>query len=223
VKRALVALAALAVACSSSPTPDAPSAPTTAPVATNIATATATATGASGAVEAPPPTAAMSAAAPSGTASASAAPAPVVADNQVKPISDADELQHRAKLLLDAVAADEPGGADPFWFPEQPFLVLKDIKDPGKYWSQLHHAYANNIHALHKQKKSWDGVVFKRFELGSTPKWVKPGEEANKIGYFRSFHGKIHYELGGEAGSIDVHTVITWQGLWYVTHLSKFK
>jgi hypothetical protein len=101
--------------------------------------------------------------------------------------------------------------------------VLKDIKDPGKYWDQLHRAYANDIHVLHKKRASWDGVVFKRFELGSTPKWVKPGEEANKIGYYRSFHGKIHYEIGGEASSIDVHTVITWQGRFFVTHLNKFK
>jgi hypothetical protein len=152
-----------------------------------------------------------------------AAPAPLVADNQIKPISDADELQQRAKLLLEAIATDKAETADPFWFPKEPFIPLKDIKDPGKYWEQLHHTYGNDIHALHGKRKSWDGVVFKRWEMGSAPKWVKPGEEGNRIGYYRSFHGKIHYEVGGEASSIDVLVVITWQGHWYCTHLNKFK
>jgi hypothetical protein len=214
VRRAPAFVAVLLVACSSSPAPDAPPATpaSTAPVSPPAAPSSAPA----------PPAPSVGASAPP-SASASAESAPVVADNQVKPITDSEELQRRAKLLLDAVASDEPAGADPFWFPNEPFLVLKDIKDPGKYWDQLHRAYAKDIHTLHAKRKSWDGVVFKRFELGSTPKWVKPGEEANKIGYYRSFHGQIHYEIGGEASSIDVHTVITWQGRFYVTHLNKFK
>ncbi len=219
-RRGAVLAALFVVGCSSSPAPDAPpalgaTAALPAPTASAVTSVAPT--------PSPPPSAVASSAAPSATSSAEPPPAPVVADNQVKPISDSDELQRRAKLLLDAVAKDEPGGADPFWFPNEPFLVLKDIKDPGKYWDQLHRAYAKDIHTLHEKRKSWDGVVFKRFELGSTPKWVKPGEEANKIGYYRSFHGQIHYEVGGEASSIDVHTVITWQGRFFVTHLNKFK
>ena len=190
------------------------------------AASTASAAAAPSATAAPAPPTAAPSAAPSAIASAEPAaepPKPVVADNQVKPISDEPELAARAKGLLEAIASDDPPKGDAFWFPKEPFIPLKDIKDPGKYWEQLHRDYANDVHALHKKRKDWSGAAFQGFEIGSAPKWVKPGEEANKIGYYRSFHGKIHFEQGGEAASIDVHTIITWQGRWYVTHLSKFK
>jgi hypothetical protein len=54
-------------------------------------------------------------------------------------------------------------------------------------------------------------------------KWVKPGDEANKIGYYRAFHGRLHYTVGGRDAEIEVHTLITWQGRWFVTHLRKLK
>ncbi|APR85560.1 Hypothetical protein A7982_10909 [Minicystis rosea] len=182
----------------------------------------------------PPPN--VTAAAPSAEAAATAtaapaasavpadkpADAPIVADNKVEP-TEGPELQERAKALLDAIAKDEPERGESFWFPKEPFIPLKDIKDPGKYWSQLHRTYANDIHALHKKRKIWDKVEFVSFEGWSHPKWVKPGDEANKIGYHRAFHGKLRYKADGEAGEIDVHTIITWQGHWYCTHLRKFK
>lgn len=151
-----------------------------------------------------------------------AAPAPVVADNKVEPTEGA-ELVERAKGLLEAIAKDEPERGESFWFPKEPFIPLKDIKDPGKYWAQLHRTYANDIHALHKKRKRWDKVEFVSFDGWSKPKWVKPGDEANKIGYYRAFHGKLRFKVDGEADEIDVHTIITWQGRWHCTHLRKFK
>lgn len=151
-------------------------------------------------------------------------PAPIVADNQVPPAEGTpEELTTRARGLFDAIVKDEAPLGDPFWFPREPFTPLKDVKDPDKYWVNLHRAYANDIHKAHRKRKSWEGATFVDFTVGSKPKWVKPGDEANKIGYYRSFHGKIGYEIDGKKQTIDVHTVITWQGRWYVTHLGKFK
>jgi hypothetical protein len=149
--------------------------------------------------------------------------APFVADNAVAPLADEEDLQRRAKGLLDAIAADDPSLADPFWFPKEPFVPLKDVKNPGKYWETLHHSYGADVHELHRKRKSWDGVAFVRFEVGSTPTWVDVGEEANHIGYYRSFRGTLRYAAPGGEGAIEVHTLITWQGRWYVTHLRKIK
>jgi hypothetical protein len=157
-----------------------------------------------------------------GVDAAAAVELPFAKDNKIEPREDAD-LQERAKALFQAIVSDTPEGGDVFWFPKEPFVPLKDVKEPGKYWEQLHRTYVNDVHTLHKKKKSWDGAKFVRFDRGSVPKWVKPGEEANKIGYHRSFHGQLRYEIGGELEKIDVHTVITWQGRWFVTHLRKFK
>ena len=119
--------------------------------------------------------------------------------------------------------ADDPARAEAFWFPREPFIPLKDVKDPGKYWNQLHKTYGSDVHALHKKRKSWEGATFVKFDGWTRSKWVPPGDEANKIGYHRAFHGKLHYKVGGEDAEMDVQTIITWQGRWYVTHLRKFK
>lgn len=156
-------------------------------------------------------------------ADAPVAEAPFAKDNKILPPQTSDELQARAKLLFEAITKNEPSVGDPFWFPKEPFIPLKDVKDPGKYWENLHKAYANDIAKLHRKRKSWEGAEFKRFDLGSAPKWVPPGDEANKIGYYRSFRGKLRYELDGTNYSFEVHTVISWQGRWFITHLSKFK
>jgi hypothetical protein len=173
-----------------------------------------------------PPPAAPTAAPASAEAPKDSAPAdagaPFAADNKVDP-TEGPELQERAKALFEAIMANDAEHADPFWFPKEPFIPLKDIKDPGKYWDQLHRTYAADIRALHKKRKSWDGASFVSFAIGSKPKWVKPGDEANKIGYYRSFHGTLRYAIDGKEGTLDVHTVITWQGRWYITHLRKFK
>ena len=150
------------------------------------------------------------------------AAAPFAADNNLPP-TEGPELQERARGLLEAVIQDDAKLADPFWFPREPFIPLKDVKGPDKYWEQLHRTYGSDVHALHRKRKSWSGVVFEKFEIGSKPKWVKPGDEANKIGYHRSFRGKLRYSVDGKSESFDVHTVITWQGRWYITHLRKFK
>jgi hypothetical protein len=170
------------------------------------------------------PSAAAVVAADGGAAAAveDAGPAAIVADNKVAPTEGA-ELQERARGLFEAIVKDEPERAEAFWFPKEPFIPLKDVKDPGKYWTQLHRSYVNDVHTLHGKRKSWEGATLVRFEGGTGSKWVPPGKEANNIGYHRAFHGKLHYQVGGENGEIDVHTLITWQGRWYVTHLRKFK
>jgi hypothetical protein len=182
----------------------------------------------------PAPTASVAAAPDDGGASDAGSPAvaagaedagaaaPIVADNKVEPTEGA-ELAERARGLFEAIVKDEPDRAEAFWFPRVPFIPLKDVKDPGKYWAQLHRTYLHDVHALHEKRKSWDGAELVGFEGWSRPKWVPPGDEANKIGYYRAFHGKLRYKIDGGTSEIDVHTIITWQGRWYVTHLRKFK
>lgn len=227
-RRSLPALGlGLLLGCAnSSPQPGAPSA-VVASSAAPIASASASPPMASASAVAPIASAApvvdasVDAGAPDAAAPATPA-VPFAADNNLPP-TEGPELQDRAKSLLDAVIHDEPPLGDSFWFPKEPFIPLKDVKGPDKYWEQLHRSYGSDIHAIHKKRKSWTGVVFEKFEIGSKPKWVKPGEEANKIGYHRSFRGKLHYLVDGQSESFEVRTIITWQGRWFITHLSKVK
>ncbi|WP_437721356.1 hypothetical protein [Sorangium sp. So ce861] len=239
------ALAVIAGCAAPTPAPDArpaESAPPSSAAAAPTASAAAGAPASSGAAPAPQPEDAGAPAPPQdGGASAAAdaaatdgAPAPgsppaagadatAIATNKILPPLESEELTARARALFDAIVKNEPALADPFWFPKEPFIPLKDVKDPGKYWDNLHAAYANDVKAMHRKRKSWEGARFVGFEVGSRPKWVPPGDEVNKIGYYRSFHGKLKYELDGKPASLDVHTIISWQGRWYITHLGDFK
>jgi hypothetical protein len=221
-----IAAASAVAACANTPPPEGRSEPaaaasSVAAVVTAAPSASASAAAAdAGSVDAGPADDAGPGAA---SADAGAAAAPFDPLNRELPPRDSEELQARARALFEAIVKNDPGPAEPFWFPKEPFIPLKDVKGPDKYWDQLHRAYENDVRALHRKRTSWEGATFDHFELGSTPKWVKPGEEANKIGYHRSFRGKLHYQVDGKPADLDVHVVISWQGRWYITHLSKFK
>ncbi|MBK8258926.1 MAG: hypothetical protein IPK82_40485 [Polyangiaceae bacterium] len=167
------------------------------------------------------PTASASAPAPS----ASAAPKPPDYDpaNKAKPPIDSEELQARARGLFDAVVQNNAALGEDMWFPKEPFLILKDIKDPGKYWDQLHRAFVKDVEKLHKKRKNWEGTEFVKFEPGAPPKWVKPGDEGNKIGYYRTVKGNLVYKAEGKVHKLEVRVMISWQNRWFITHLGKFK
>jgi hypothetical protein len=143
-------------------------------------------------------------------------------DNSAPPLWD-DDVQQRAKGLFAAIVADDPSLAEPFWFPRAPFIPLKDVPDPPRYWDTLHHTYATDIHIEHGARASWEGATFDRFELGPETKWIVPGEEYNTTGYYRSLHCTLRYRVGDSAESIPLEAAITWQGRWFVTHLRKYK
>jgi hypothetical protein len=142
-------------------------------------------------------------------------------DNAVPPSKDEADLQKRASQLFDAVVHDDPALAEPFWFPREPFIPLKDPPNAAAYWEKLHTAYANDIHFLHASRPTWEGATFDRFELGTPPRWMDPGDEHNRIGYYRSLRSSIHYRVGTDEESFPVEVIITWQGRWLVTHLRK--
>ena len=160
------------------------------------------------------------AAAPSESATAEPPPDPA---NKLRPPLTSADLEERAAHLLDAVVKNEPAAADDFFFPKAPFIPLKDVADPGRYFDQLLATYHRDVAALHAERKDWSGVSFVSFELGTPPTWVAPGKEYNKIGYFRTFGGKLRYRAGDKTKEMNVSTIISWGGRWYVTHLSPIR
>jgi hypothetical protein len=145
--------------------------------------------------------------------------------NLERPPLESADLTGQARRLFEAIQENEPSKARDFFFPREPFLALKDIKNPGKYWDQLYRVYEEDIQKLHrKHRKELEGATFEGFALGSAPTLVKPGEEGNKISYHRTFRGKLRYRTArGEERSIEVRVIISWAGRWHITHLLPFK
>ena len=128
---------------------------------------------------------------------------------------------HASKQM--AIVQDAPDRAMPFFFPLGAYQQVKDVYDPAADWKhRLVAAYRHDVHALHAQL----GDDASRAKLvgievpEARARWVDPGEEYNKIGYYRVFGSKLRYEVDGRASTIDVKSLISWRGEWFVVHLS---
>jgi hypothetical protein len=143
-----------------------------------------------------------------------------------RPVASGPTFDARVRALWNAIVADDPDGAMTFFFPLGAYRQVKDVTDPQSDWKhRLVAAYRHDIHALHA--RLGDGA--RRAELvrldvpDSRARWVDPGEEWNKIGYFRVFGSRLRYTIDGSERTFDVKSLISWRGDWYVVHLSAIK
>ncbi len=130
----------------------------------------------------------------------------------------------RVRALWTAIVEDDPDRAMPLFFPLGAYEQVKDIADPAADWSRrLASAYVADVHALH----AWLGADAARARLVGLEispqaiRWVDPGEEANKVGYYRVIGSKLRYDVDGTQHTANVQTLISWRGEWYVVHLRK--
>ena len=136
------------------------------------------------------------------------------------PRPDASSAERRARMVFDAVVKDDPALAESAFFPRDAFLLVKDIRDPGRYYDQLHARFVADIHALHRKLPS--DVRFERFELARRGAFMRVREEGNRLPYWASRHSVLHYSSRGNACSFEVRVLITWDDQWYVIHLNEF-
>jgi hypothetical protein len=129
----------------------------------------------------------------------------------------------RRQALWEAIVNDDPDRAMTFFFPLGAYQQVKDVTDPAADWKhRLVAAYRRDIHVLHGRLGP-DGGAAKLLGIDvpeSRARWVEPGEEWNKIGYYRVFGTKLRYSVGGDERAFDVKSLISWRGEWFVVHLS---
>ena len=163
---------------------------------------------------------------PSTSAAAADASAPALAqplDAGAAPDASVDELQARAKKLFEAIQKDEPDIALQMFYPRDPFIALKDMKDPAAYWDKLVKQYKAHIHGYHRKLgKRADEATFDVLELNTkTQVYVAPKKEYNKTGYNKVTKSKLRYKLRNKSYSFEIAVMIDNDGKWYVTHLRK--
>ena len=142
------------------------------------------------------------------------------------PGSSTEAFQGRVVGLWEAIVRDDPELAMPFFFPLRAYVQVKDVADPEADWRhRLVLAFRRDIHSLHDRLKEAGGPArLLGLDVPATHAlWVKPGEEWNKIGYFRVFGSKLRFEIDGEVRAIDIRSLISWRGQWYVVHLSAVR
>lgn len=143
-----------------------------------------------------------------------------------RPAASSPALDARAAALWDAVVRDDPDRALPFFFPVTAYEQVKAIPSPASDWRRrLVAAYKRDIHGIHKRLgERADAARLVRLEIpDDRARWVDPNEESNKLGYWRVYGTRMTYELDGKQRSIDISSLISWRGEWYVVHLTGFK
>lgn len=145
-----------------------------------------------------------------------------------RPKAEGAAFDARTAALWDAVVHDEPDRAMPFFFPLSAYEQVKDVGSPAADWRRrLVAAYKRDIHALHgRLGDRAEQAKLVRVEVpDDRAKWIDPGEEFNKIGYWRVYGTRFVYTLteGGRERAFDVSSLISWRGEWYVVHLTGFK
>lgn len=136
-----------------------------------------------------------------------------------------EAFDHRARALWDAVVADDPSIAVPTFFPLAAYRQVKAIKDPTTDWhARLIAEFESDVHALHRRLGA-DGPIasFTGLSVPDTAVWVTPGQEYNKLPYWRVYGSTLDYSVGGGEHSLPVSSLISWRGQWYVVHLGAIR
>jgi hypothetical protein len=149
-----------------------------------------------------------------------------LAQTKDKPEASGAAFDARVAALWDAIVNDDPDRAMPFFFPVTAYEQVKAITNATSDWRRrLVAAYKRDVHALHK--RLGDQAASAKLVRADVPqdraRWVEPNEESNKLGYYRVYGTRLLYELEGKERSLEVTSLISWRGEWYVVHLSGFK
>jgi hypothetical protein len=124
------------------------------------------------------------------------------------------------ELLWRAITTDEVSVGLPAFFPLTAYLQVKALPDPGYDWQhRLVADYYADIQRVHATLGA--GAATARLTGVSVPNdatWVLPGEEVNRLPYWRVYDTRLSYTDAGAAGSVIVISLISWRGEWYVVH-----
>jgi hypothetical protein len=144
-----------------------------------------------------------------------------------KPRTDSPFFQQQARKLFDAIVANDPELTLSFFFPVVAYEQVKDIKNPARDWEyRLIAAFRRQVREYHRLLgKRRAETRFLRLEVPEErAEWMKPGREGNRIGYYRVLRSRLFYaDADGKERSLEVTSLISWRGEWYLVHLHGFE
>lgn len=132
-------------------------------------------------------------------------------------------LTTQMKTLWRAIEADSPSIGLPVFFPRGAYLQMKTgaILDPSAdFSSRLVAFYDLDLGAYHRLIASSSPPVLLRVEVNpADAAWIRPGVCENKIGYWYLPGVRLVFKKGATIESVEVASLISWRGVWYVVHL----
>ncbi len=143
------------------------------------------------------------------------------------PSVDSPLFRYHVGLLFKAIQKDDPGLGMPFFFPVLAYQQVKAIQKPERDWKhRLVAAYEQTVHRYHRQlgEHPEQATLLGLDVPTQRARWMKPGDEGNKLGYYRVLDSRLRYRTAdGKERSFGVTSLISWRGEWYLVHLHGFK
>ncbi len=145
-----------------------------------------------------------------------------------RPSASGAEHEARVRAFWEGLVADDPDRALDFFFPVAAYAQVKDVANPlGDWRRRLVHNFERDVHALHAGLGQDPELVGLEVP-DARARWVEPGEEYNKLGYYRVYGTVLRWTSRGANGTRRAHeapvsSLISWRGTWYVVHLTGFK
>lgn len=187
----------------------------------------------------PPSSVAVAADAGIAPVAVSATPAGIVApallDAEGKPLPQTEQrptlsspsFQQRIDAVAKAIISGDAEPAAAAFFPLVAYQQVKDVAKPERdYRFRLLANFKRDVleyhHALGAAAADakFSGVTVSERDT----KWMAPGSEGNKLGYFRVLRSHLHFTLpAGRSRDLELTSLISWRGEWYVVHLHGFK
>lgn len=131
------------------------------------------------------------------------------------------------RLLSEAILRDDPQLARPFFFPMQAYEQVKAIEKPGRDWQvRLWKNFVRDVHEYHRLLgANPERATIEKLEVREAgARWMKPQSEGNKLGYYRVTQSRlVGRKADGRPLGLDVTSMISWRGEWYVVHLHGFR
>lgn len=129
--------------------------------------------------------------------------------------------------LADAILSGDAEAARSTFFPLVAYAQVKDVQKPERdYRYRLMAHFERDVREYKKSLgRDAEGAEF----LGvSVPEerveWMKPGKEGNRLGYFRVLRSRLRFRLAsGKERTLELTSMISWRGEWYVVHLHGFE
>ena len=141
--------------------------------------------------------------------------------------NDDASFQKRVLQLCDAIISGTPAKAHDAFFPLLAYAQVKAIADPERdYRLRLLAHFDRDILNYHRRISKRPGPL--RCAGATVPdnlaRWMKPGSEYNRVAYFRVLRSRLNLtDAAQNTISLEVTSLISWRGQWYVVHLDGFE
>ncbi|HEX3774218.1 MAG TPA: hypothetical protein VHV51_07110, partial [Polyangiaceae bacterium] len=144
-----------------------------------------------------------------------------------RPSTTSAAFRARIDAIANAIIQGNAELALTSFFPLVAYEQVKDVAKPERdYKFRLVANFKRDVleyhHALGAEAAAakFDGITVSEQDA----KWMEPGSEGNRLGYFRVLRSHLHFTLpAGRSRDFELTSLISWRGEWYVVHLHGFK